>query len=114
MLQRHKNNLIGIWLPPKSYPQFYGIIVPILIKTASLTLKCRIKKYILFTQALNSRLCQAILDYLSERYQMEIDNFELIVRKQEFYTYFQKIGCKIKSWEGTDKVSICYFRKIEF
>lgn len=73
--------MIGIWLPPKSYPQFYGIIVPSLIKTASLTLKCRLKKYILFKQALNSRLCQAILDYLSEKYQVQLDNFEFIAKK---------------------------------
>jgi hypothetical protein len=56
MIERYKDNLVGIWLPPKSYPQFYGIIEPNLIKTASQTLKCRLKKYILFKQGLNSRL----------------------------------------------------------
>jgi len=70
MLNKVKEKLVGIWLPPKSYPQFYGIMVPSLIKTAKSTVKCRLKKYILFKQGLNSRLFEAILDYLSEKYHM--------------------------------------------
>ena len=88
-----------IWLPPKSYPQFYGLIVPSLtINKTSEIVRCRIKKYVLFKQSLSARLFEAILDYLSSIFEMYIEKFELIVSREDYRSYFEKIGCKIQSW----------------
>jgi hypothetical protein len=65
MLGRIKGRLMSIWLPPKSYPQFYGIIMPAVTVTKTSAVRCRLRKYILFKQAISSRLFEGILEYLS-------------------------------------------------
>lgn len=111
MLSKVSSNLITIWLPPKSYPQFYGLLVPSLATTGKSELRCRIKKYILFKQSLSSRLFEAILDYLSSVHEIYIDRIEMIVNRQDYRSYFQQIGFKIESWEGVEKISISYSRR---
>ena len=65
MLQKSKDKIVSIWLPPRSYPQFYGIIVPSVAITKNFGVRCRIKKYILFRQSINVRLFEALIAYLS-------------------------------------------------
>lgn len=73
MLAKIKAKCFSVWLPPKSYPQFYGLIVPSVVVTKSSGVKCRLKKYILFRHALGSRLFEAIIEYLSDKFGLFID-----------------------------------------
>lgn len=81
MLSRVRSNLITVWLPPKSYPQFYGLFVPSLATAGKAGVRCRLKKYIFFKQSLNWKLFNALLEYLSYLYETLIDRVELIVQR---------------------------------
>jgi hypothetical protein len=73
VLRSVKGKLVTIWLPPKSYPQFYGLIVPsVTINKNSEIVRCRIKKYVLFKQSISARFFEALLDYLSDLFEMYI------------------------------------------
>lgn len=43
---------------------------------------------------------------------MEIERLVLIVRREDFRSHFEKVGCKVESWEGVNKVSISYQRAL--
>ena len=59
LLKKFKN-VITIWLPPKTYPQFYSIIIPS-VSITNLKPRCRIKRYIFFKQGLNEQFFTTIL-----------------------------------------------------
>ena len=65
-------DVVSIWLPPKTYPQFYGIVVPCLSKSNAV-MRCRIKKYILFKQGMNATLFCSLLAYLKSEFNTDID-----------------------------------------
>jgi hypothetical protein len=35
----------------------------------------------------------------------------MIVSREDYRSYFEKVGCKIQSWEGFEKVAINYCRQ---
>jgi hypothetical protein len=95
---RKFGTVVSIWLPPKTYPQFYGIIVPSISQTNSGATRCRIKKYMLFKEGLNYRFFTALLAYLSEVFQTEIESLEMMMEKGCYLSYFKNCGWKMKSW----------------
>ena len=111
MLQKGEG-LVSIWLPPRSYPQFFGVVVPSVALTKSKGVRCRIRKYILFRQSISARLLEGLLEYLSGVFGVEIERLELIVKREDFRSHFEKVGCKVESWEGVNKVSISYQRAL--
>ena len=62
--------------------------MPSVIVTKTAGVRCRIKKYILFRQSINGKLMNTLLDYLSSMFGVVINRLELIVRREEFRTYF--------------------------
>jgi hypothetical protein len=58
MLKKQGDNLIFIWLPPATYPTFYGMFIYAITKKITI---CRLKKYFLFKRSLNHRLFNSIL-----------------------------------------------------
>lgn len=67
MLRKHRN-IVTIWIPPASYPQFFGIFVYKLAKLQdpnklnnSFIYKCKISKYFFNKFGLNKKVFDAIL-----------------------------------------------------
>lgn len=81
VLKQIKGQVVTVWLPPKSYPQFYGLLVPSVAVTRSSAVKCRLKKFILFKQSISARLFEAIIEYLSDMFEVYIERVELIVNR---------------------------------
>lgn len=59
MLKKEGSNIVFIWLPPATYPQFYGMFTYAVTKKATI---CRLKKYFLFRRSLSERLFNSIIE----------------------------------------------------
>lgn len=72
MLRRAKN-VVSVWMPPSSYPQFFGIFSYKLIKSQTSIQgsfpnqvhKCKLTKYFFNKFGLNNKIFDSILEYLS-------------------------------------------------
>ncbi len=71
MLTKHKN-MVSIWIPPASYPQLFGIfsykVVKIQIQNkvqSQFMYKCKINRYFFYKFGLNSKVFNAILEWIS-------------------------------------------------
>jgi hypothetical protein len=66
MLNKHKN-IVSVWIPPASYPQFFGIFSYKIIKIQKSQLpnstiyKCKINRYFFYKFGLSRKVFNAIL-----------------------------------------------------
>lgn len=71
MLTKHKN-IISIWIPPASYPQFFGIFSYKIIKfqkqqqiPVQTIYKCKITRYFFYKFGLSNKVFNAIIEWVS-------------------------------------------------
>lgn len=69
MLNKYRN-IVSIWVPPASYPQFFGIFtyevskMPKTQLTTSVAYKCKISRYFFYKFGLNKKVFDAIFDWV--------------------------------------------------
>ena len=115
MLTRHKN-MISIWIPPASYPQFFGVfsykIVKIQVQNKVPTqfiYKCKINRYFFYKFGLNVKVFNAILEWVSYENNLPIESLEISMEKAIYSRIFSRMGWVLKFWESSNKVKACYY-----
>ena len=86
MLEKCKN-LVSIWIPPSSYPQFFGIFSYKIIKSHTSNQssfpnpvhKCKLTKYFFNKFGLNKKIFESILEYLCYENNFFIESLEITV-----------------------------------
>lgn len=69
MLNKHRN-IVSIWVPPASYPQFFGIFTYEIIKmqktqfSTSTAYKCKISRYFFYKFGLTKKVFDAMIDWV--------------------------------------------------
>lgn len=104
MLTKHKN-MISIWIPPASYPQLFGIFSYKIVKIqvqgkipSQFIYKCKINRFFFYKFGLNSKVFNAIMEWVSYENNLQIESLEISMEKTLYSRIFSRLGWVLKFW----------------
>lgn len=74
MLLSHKN-IVSIWSPPVSYPQFFGLFTYKIIKVQDkmYTYRCKLDRFFFYKFGINRKIFDAIIDFIEQQTNFNIE-----------------------------------------
>ena len=101
-----QKNLLSLWLPPLTYPQFFGMLTFQLIQSSPQRRILYIRKYYWYRHGVSRKMFGSLLSWARNEYD-DVEALGMTVGKEEYEATFREWGWEMQGWKA-ERLRITY------